>query len=102
MHIVILGSSPNISNVKVKYVIIIHYVNYTKYHVAKMIVLYWILNVMSILCYIYMFYRFIFLLYQGLNLVNEASLFSFLLIYNNKGNKVQIWKDNHGDSRVYR
>lgn len=42
LHIVILGSSPNISNVKIKYQIIIHSLlcHNTKDYVEKMVVLY--------------------------------------------------------------
>lgn len=42
LHIVILGSSPNISNVKIKYQIIIHSLlcQNTKDYVEKMVVLY--------------------------------------------------------------
>ena len=123
MHIVILGSSPNISNVKIKSQIIIHSLlcHNTKDYVEKNgCTLDWISNIMSILCYIFIVYLFfspegedplgahpgrdsLFHFFIFKSKFGKWSFISYSFMYNNiEDKRVQIRKDNKGKSGVYR
>ena len=108
LHIVILGSSPNISNVKIKSQMIINSLicHNTKDYVEKNgCTLYWISNIMSILCYIFIVYLFFSLFHFFIfkSKFGKWSFISYSFMYNNiEDNRVQIWKDNKGKSGVYR